>query len=169
MAVQRVPKKKDIFKAIKVLERSSVLVGIPAAATGQDAEGRSVQYAALGYIFETGAPEINMPPRPWLGPGIATAEAKIAKLLADGGKKLLSGGSTGDYEATLHKVGLTAQSAIQKHISDGIDPPLSERTIYARIHRRKNRRSPGKMTPLIDTGGFRNSITYSVRVWGRNA
>lgn len=169
MAVQRIPKRKDIFKAIKILERSQVLVGIPADAKTQSAEGASISYASLGYMFETGAPEINMPARPWLEPGVATARERITKLLAAGGKKLLLGGTTSDYEATLHKVGLTAQSAVQKYITEGIDPPLSPRTVYARLHRRYNRRQPGNMTPLIDTGGFRRSVTYRVRVWGRNA
>lgn len=169
MSVKRVPKKKDIFAAIKTLERSGVLVGIPADAKGQDADGQPIQYAGLGYVFEFGAPEINMPARPWLAPGIEAEKERIGKLLAAGGKKLLFGGPKSDYETTLHKVGLIAQSAIKNRIVAGIDPPLSPRTIYARLHRRKRRREPGKMTPLIDTGGFLRSIQYRVRVWGTDA
>ncbi|MCJ2044749.1 hypothetical protein MKK58_09440 [Methylobacterium sp. J-078] len=165
---------KDVARAVRralaILDASQVLVGIPAEA-GEHEGG--ISNAALGYILDTGDLETNLPPRPWLVPGVEAVRDQITKQLATGARKVIDAAiaSDGDVRAAraeaakaLERVGLIAQGSIQRRISEGIAPALSERTVYARLHRRKNRRSAGKMTPLIDTGQFIRSITYVVKI-----
>ncbi len=63
-----------------------------------------------------------------------------------GGKAAITEGQT--------SIGLKTVSTIQGRITTGLSPPLSDRTVYARLHRKKNRRSGPDMKPLIDTGSF---------------
>lgn len=143
-------------------------VGIPQEA-GEHEGG--IRNATLGYLFEYGDPATNMPPRPWLLPGVALVEDRIAEELAAGFQRgmrhILGGGTMTQARAEItksqHKVGLIAQGAIQRRIQAGIAPPLSPRTVYARMHRKSKRRSGGEMTPLYDTGAFIRSITYVIR------
>lgn len=160
-------------KVLGMLATSKVLVGIPAEGASRSEGG--INNAALGYLFEHGSPETNMPPRPWLVPGVQAARDEISQHLAIGARNAIQATlhSNGDVRAgraeadkALHRVGLVAQNSMRGRIQSGIAPALSERTIYARLHRRRNRRSPGPMTPLIDTGVFLKSITYAVRLKG---
>jgi hypothetical protein len=153
---------------LKWVGKQVVVVGVPA-----DKAARSdgaLDNATLGYIHEYGAPEANIPARPWLAPGVEAAEDIIKAEAVRGATRALSralagdlGGAKSETQEALNRTGLKVVSKIQGRITAGIAPPLSERTIYARIHRKKRRRAPGAMTPLIDTGAFRRSITYAVR------
>lgn len=158
-------------KVLATLAKSRVLVGVPAT-DGARQDG-SINNAALGYLFETGDPETNMPPRPWLVPGIQEVQGEISRRLVAGARNAIQATvrGSGDVRAgraevknALETVGNVAQASVQRRIGAGIAPALSERTIYARLHRKKNRRSPGEMTPLIDTGEFIRSIRYVVLV-----
>lgn len=146
-----------------------LLIGIPAEKAARS-DG-DINNAELGYIHEYGAPEANIPARPFLMPGMEAAEAMIVDELA----KALTKGITlaavqGDVSAGqaaltdgLNRAGLKAVSIIQGRITAGLSPPLAERTVYARLHRKKNRRSGPDMKPLIDTGKLLASITYVIR------
>lgn len=167
---ERKSRLSEVDKTLNMLIKSSVLVGIPAAAGRSDGGPNN---AALGYIHETGAPEQNIPARPFLKPGIASVRGEIAQYLAQGGAKALAaagveGGTVAkaqvEVDKALHRIGLVAQNAARGQIQAGLAPPLSERTVYARLHRKRGRRSAGPMTPLIDTGQLIRSITYTVRV-----
>lgn len=162
---------RALRRALSMLDKSEVLVGIPAEA-GQRTDG-APSNAVLGYLFEGGDSETNMPPRPWLVPGVEAVRGEITERLLQGARKAIDATlkSDGDVRAgraeaekALQRVGLIAQASMQRRIQSGIAPALSERTIYTRLHRKKNRRSPGPMTPLIDTGVFLKSITYVVMI-----
>lgn len=165
---------RRVLDKVRMLEKLAgyaskhrVLVGVPAEA-GEHEGG--ITNAALGYLFEYGSPETNMPPRPWLLPGVRLAQPAIRKELVAGYGKavtvILRNGTMqmaiAELTRSQHKVGLIAQNAIRGRIQQGIAPPLAPRTVYARLHRKKNRRSGGSMTPLIDTGQFIRSITYVI-------
>ena len=62
--------------------------------------------------------------------------------------------SDADRRGVLEKLGLKMRGEIQARISDGIEPPLQERTIIRK----------GSSTPLIDTGQLRSSIDYTVNL-----
>jgi phage gpG-like protein len=147
--------------SINRLGASRVLVGVPAENGGRTPEPGSdekINNAALGYIHENGSPAANIPARPFLMPGIREAQEPIADLLeSDIRKTLTARGATRNPDQTLHAVGILAQNAVRKRLTDGPHAPLHPVTIKKRQARgRKGTR------PLIDTGQLRNAITYVV-------
>ncbi len=133
-----------------------MLVGIPESAPERDDE--PISNAVIGYIQETGSPVNNIPPRPFLVPGVKDAQVPIAAQLGKGAQLALSGQASA-AETALHSAGLTAQNAVRAKLQAGEDfQPLAESTLAAR-----RRRGRSGTKPLIDTGQLRNSITYVVR------
>lgn len=149
-------KTKNIAKAIEALTRSSVYVGIPSTKTERK-EGQPIGNAAIGYIQEHGAPENNLPARPFLAPGVVAVKETLANIFRKAGKNAIEG-NLADVERGLEAAGLVAQVSAKKFITEGIPPPLKEGTLAARRARGRT-----GTTPLIDTGQLLNSITYVVR------
>ena len=58
----------------------------------------------------------------------------------------------------LNRAGIVAASAVKAKINSNIQPALSERTLADRRQRGVTRENT-----LVDTGQYRNSITYVVR------
>ena len=159
---------QNIEKVLKFAARQRVLVGIPAEKAQRN--DSALNNASLGYLHEYGAPEANIPARPFLNPGMEASEAMIAEELRRAGDKAITLAADGDVSGGkeaittgLHRIGLKAVNNVRGVIQAGISPPLSARTVYARLHRRKNRRTGPDMTPLIDTGKLLASITYVIR------
>lgn len=69
---------KALNDILRALNAQGVMVGIPAETAGRD-DG-PINNAAIGYILETGAPERNLPARPFLRPGVASAAGDVAKV-----------------------------------------------------------------------------------------
>lgn len=158
----------NIDRVLKFARRQRVLIGIPAEKAGRS--GGAIDNATLGYIHEYGAPEANIPARPFLGPGMEKSEAMIVAELRRAAEKALGFAAEGDVSAGkaavtdgMHRIGLKAATTVQSQITAGLAPPLAERTVYARLHRKKNRRSGPDMKPLIDTAQLLRSITYVIR------
>lgn len=150
-----------IQAALESLGKQRVLVGIPAENGGRTPEPGSdekINNAALGFIHENGSPAANIPARPFLMPGIRLAQEPIADLLeSDIRSNLTTKGPRRNPTQTLHAVGILAQNAVKKRLTDGPHAPLHPYT----IQKRKERGRKGTK-PLIDTGQLRNSITYVV-------
>src|SRR5882724_12416208 len=66
-----VDKVKEVQLAIRALANTRVMVGIP---SDKAARKGKINNAQLGYIHEFGAPEVNIPPRPFLVPGVQGAQ-----------------------------------------------------------------------------------------------
>lgn len=147
---------KQVLGAIATLPQQDVLVGVPGDESAREA-GSPITNAALAYIHDKGAPEANIPARPFMHPGIDAARDVIAEQFRKGGKAALAGNHAG-MENALHAAGLKAQASIRRVITDRIPPELAASTLAAR--RRRGRTGE---TPLIDTGQLRNSITYVLR------
>lgn len=154
----RVP---EIMAALKSLVKDRVLVGIPSekAFRTPDADDPhpDINNAEIGYLSEFGAPEINLPARPHLVPGIKSAMPKIEKVYRDAAIKVMDGDTQAVGRAET-QVGFIATSAVKTLITDVLSPPLSERTLEER--RRRGRTGE---TPLLDTGQYRNNIDFVVR------
>ena len=145
-----------VLKQIEYLTRRRVLIGIP-----QTADARSdgeLGNAARGFIHEFGSPAQNIPPRPHLVPGVQAIQNQAADYLQTAGRIALSGGKPNDVDQPLHAVGTIAVSSVQNKIAAVIPPPLSPKTLA-------KRRAKGHMgqTPLIETGEYRQHITYVIR------
>lgn len=149
-----------ILKASLPLFKKDVLVGVPNESPKRKAEGEAVgpmNNATLAYIHDNGSPAANIPARPFMQPGIASAKERIVSTLLAGAKANIAG-NTEAIENALHKTGLIAQAQIRSKINEGIAPELAPRTLAAR---RARGRTGTK--PLIDTGQLRNSINYVIR------
>lgn len=147
--------------ALRYLDTSRILIGVPASTAGrqEDADGNAapINNAAIGFIQENGAPEVNIPARPFLVPGVASIKDQAAKRLASAAKSVLSADPK-QAEDQFNAVGLMGQNAVRRKITDGPFIPLSERTLAARAARGVTRTKP-----LIDTGQLRAAITYVIR------
>ncbi|WP_267359116.1 MULTISPECIES: hypothetical protein [unclassified Methylobacterium] len=152
------PAKLSPFSQSVLRELSKrVVIGIPGDSMHPAEKGEApIGNAALGYMFEHGVPERNLPARPHLVPGIESIREQAAARL----KKAAQAAFLGDLAApenALNAIGLIGVAAVQEQITDGAFAPLAERTIKARI-----RRGRTGTKPLIDTGSYRRSFTYMI-------
>jgi hypothetical protein len=187
--MKRVTVTKDsvtqVVKSIYELVGKQVLIGIPDSTSSRDEEeGEPINNATLGYIHEFGAPDANIPARPFLIPGVQKAEDKGVERLAFAAKSALSG----DRQKAIlfmREAGLIAEMSVKDEISTADYEPLKPATIRARRYARgtKSMRasekkyleliaggmSPGDaqseagIRPLINKGELRNSITHVLR------
>lgn len=149
-----------LLKSIEEFPKHDVLIGIPEDKSLRDYdadENEPITNAAIGYIAEFGAPERNIPQRAWLIPSIKKAKVQISSYMKQAGAAILAG----DYkkcDRAMHAAGLAGQNSARKMINTGPFQELAEATLAARL-----RRGRTGTKPLIDTGQFRNSVTYVVR------
>lgn len=164
-----------IFEGISELMEHEVLVGIPHGENRTDADGMT--NAQLGYLHENGSPAQNIPARPFLLPGVASVQDKIADRLS----MALDAALSGNPEAVLkhyNAAGLITQNAVRLYFVEGSFVPLSIATIRNRARRgRKGAKEylrqsesgtpdSGLVRPLIDTAEMRKSVTYVIRKRG---
>lgn len=110
--------------------------------------------AGVAAVHEMGSPTQRIPPRPTLGPGLNKNRAELSdavKLSVQ--QAILSGGNL-----KLTNVGLLAQAAVRKEISELMSPPLSKRTIAERAKRHSKGLASGK--PLVDTKVMLRSVDF---------
>ena len=125
-------------------------IGFPSGANYED--GTSVAYVAT--IQEFGAPAVNIPPRPFMRPTVASQKDKWVKILSNDVPKVAMGKMSA-FDA-LDKVGMQAAADIQTTISKVYSPPLKSATIRAK----------GSAKPLIDTGYMYASVQNGVNKTG---
>lgn len=123
---------------------------------GEGGKAKFVKSGTTDGAHKTGPHTIDIPPRPWLRPGVEEAKDKIAKVLLSGAKAVFAGKPDG-AEWGLKAAGLAAQSSVMNKLTNGPFTPLAPSTL---AKRRKRGRTGGK--PLIDTGAMRNSVGYVV-------
>ena len=173
----------SVAAAIGALGKRRVLVGVPSEGghggsnTRRPEDGKPVPInnASIAYIQDNGAPEVNIPQREFLRPGIELVQKQIDKALAVTGRAALEGDLTA-VDRGLNVVGLIGQNAVRGKITDGPFQPLADSTVAARARRGRKgakeelaRRAAGLppgvdlARPLIDTAQLRSAITYVVR------
>ena len=122
-------------------------------------DGTQVAYIAA--IQEYGWPAKNIPPRPTMRPTIIKKRKEWQKIAEAGAKAILAGTQT--IETVMEGIGLSAAGDIRKAITELTEPPLSPATIYARLHRKSDKKTIGLLTkPLIDTGIMLGTLTNVV-------
>ena len=168
----------DFLEALKNMTAKQVLAGFPEdEAPREDAEGNPepITNAALGYIHNFGAPEQNIPARPFMIPGIEASADKISSYMQQAGTAALDGNQQ-QMDGAMLAAALTAKSGIQNKITDGPFEPLAESTLKARARRGRSgaqgeldRRDAGEepgtadARPLTDTGQLRQAVQGIVR------
>lgn len=165
-AIRLVTDHTDAFlRGVKLLEKKQVLVGVPAEKAPRDAEDakdRSINNAALAYIHNFGSPPQNIPPRPFMDPGILNVRDQITAQMQKAGEAALDGNADtvrNNFEA----VGLIAATSVKLKIREGPFQSLKPATIRARQRRAKMSLSVSEIRPLIDSGQLLNAISYVVR------
>lgn len=153
MTVNKLP---AFLENIKAMQNKCVMIGIPEDKNARKEAGPT--NAMIGMVQEFGSGAKNVPPRPFLIPGIKEAQKEAVEVLKSGAVKALHGE---DIEITFHKVGLIGQNHVKAKITNGQFAALAQSTLAARMRARKNGKAGSK--PLVDTGQLLASITYVVR------
>lgn len=106
--------------------------------------------AGAGYmqLGVTQAHTIDIPPRPWLEPGVASATPEVLLTIQEG----MEAGQSMDQ--ILEAVGVVAAAKVKVYMADLKTPPNAASTI----------RKKGSSNPLIDSGAMRQSVTHKVSV-----
>lgn len=154
-----VDKVDSVVDSVRSLVEREILVGIPASTAGRAVEpgDEPIDNATIGYLMEFGSPAANIPERPFLVPGVRSAEDAIAKRLKSAAEAALKV-QPAAVDIQMNAAGLIAQNAVRQKITDGPFVPLAPRTLAER----KSRGRTG-IKPLIDTGQLRRSVTYVIR------
>jgi len=178
-AVMTLDRAAKVAEGIRTLATQRVMVGIPGENADRQGDG-DITNAALGYIHENGAPEVGIPARPFLVPGVKRAQEGIVAGLRAAGQAALDGNPSG-VERQLHIVGLKASGSVKNVLNEGVPPPLADSTIRSRHTSRgtksmragekaelANRAAGGSpgiglVKPLVNTGQLRNAVTYVIR------
>lgn len=151
---------QKVAASINSLSGQRVMVGVPDVNAGRK-QGGSFNNASRAYVHDNGAPEANIPARPFMEPGILEAKDDIEKRLRQSAEAALDGDTT-KLDRGLHAAGLIAASSIKSKITAGPFQPLAERTLEAR-----RRRGVTRTSPLIDIGEMRAAIAYVIRKLAR--
>lgn len=123
--------------------------------------GSEMTTAETAYINEFGLPGHGIPPRPFIRPTVAHKKNEWQAIMKNEAKKMINGKS--DVEKALEIVGLKAAGDIREAITKVWSPPLSIKTIRARLARRSNKNHVGNLAkPLVDTGYMLQSLTNKV-------
>jgi hypothetical protein len=144
-----------MFDATRELTTHRVLVGIPSDKAGR--RDGPMNNATLGYIHEHGAPEANIPARPWLGPAVKEAQPALIKIMRQAAEAALRGRAD-LVMRQFNAAGLTAQVAAQKKLREGPFTPLSPVTLA-----RRRARGVTRTNPLVDTAQMLQAVTYVIR------
>ena len=175
------PDLNKVAEAIRKLAKKRLLVGIPAEAdqfVATKIGGKVFGNVSRGFVFEFGSPATNMPARPHLIPGVQQAMPEIEARLRAAAEAALSGDDSG-VDGYLGQAGQAAVNRITDIITAHIAPDIKPESYLQRItgasaRGRRARRGgmsmmelarqeAGQATPLVDTGSYRNSITWVIR------
>jgi len=149
---------KKFMEAMKALNTTSVRVGIPETAPQRKDDGAfdAQSNAAIGYIQEHGSDLANIPPRPFLVPGVKAVEKEVAEEFKKAAQECFK-----DPNAILKRftrAGIIAMNSVKATLTAGEGfAELSDATIAAR----KAKGFKGTK-PLIETGQLRGSITFVI-------
>lgn len=146
----------QLAEGLALLARLRVSVGVPED-KGPRKEGADITNAALLYIHENGAPEVGIPARPTLKPGIKDARQEIERRLRLAGTAAMDG-KPQSVRNQFAAAGQAGASAVKARINSNTPPPLAPATLAAR-----KRRGVKRTNTLVDTGQMRNAVTYVVR------
>lgn len=145
----------NVLKNIEGMGKRHVVIGVPADKTPR--KGEPIGNAQLAYIHENGSPVRNIPPRPFLKPGVKASRQDCLRVLRQGAKAGFRDPAA--IEKALNSAGLLAQASVKNRIvsQEGFQA-LKPATIAVR----KRKGAKGEKA-LIRTGQLLNSITYVVR------
>lgn len=117
--------------------------------------------AYVATIQEFGYPAKNIPPRPFMRPTVAQKSVEWKEIAKRGAEAVLKSNATA--ATVMEAIGLKAAGDIRKTISQIFSPPLKPATIAARLAKRADKKTVGRLDkPLIDTGLMFATLTNVV-------
>ena len=158
-----------VLKGLLELDKSYVKAGV-LGKSGEHESGEKLTNAQLALIHEFGAPERNIPARPFVMPAFAKGRAEyrgaLHKLLGEAVREVAEGGHPRSFRQMLGLIG-SKMAADMKAFVVGreVQPQLDPAGATYRRKMKKGKWNKGnKGTPaaLIDTGRLVGSITYEV-------
>lgn len=160
----------DLKRSLRELLKRSVLVGVTEDTSNVGVQNGAINNAAKAYLNDNGAPEVNIPQREFMRPGIERASDELSGIFADAVRAQLAGNAVG-VDAALNQAGARGQAAIVNEIDTGPLEPggrqLSPVTLALRKEGRARIGDPNRTPfageePLVETGALVQSITYVV-------
>lgn len=177
--LRRVDRLRELKALIDELASKDVLVGFPEDTSARDDDSPAITNAVLAYVHDNGAPEQNIPARPFMSPGMEAATEDVGEILVKAARSLLQPGRReDDTDRYLTQAGIVAVTSIKKTITAGVPPPLADSTLRDRLRRHKGRQgekleltsrslgnapSTAYAKPLIDTGQLYRAVTFVIR------
>lgn len=158
---------RELNAALKKLQKSAIYVGIAEGSKRDKRDDPNVTKSPdnhlLGFVHENGSPANNIPPRPFLVPGIEHSSQVIVAGMKRAIKQALNGNEK-DSAESLEQTAIRAASAVKNYMQTASFEPLKPETIANRnrsrqtIGKRKNEKLGIAIKPLINTGQLRNAI-----------
>lgn len=167
VSVQKVlDRMPHLQEQMRELSKISILVGVTQETSVQGVAQGEVNNAVKAYLNDNGAPELNIPQREFLRPGVEAVEDQVVEYLADAADALFSDDGK-RLQDSLDRAGLTARNGVVDEIDSGPLNPgtrtLSPVTIALRKSGRWGTRQPrDSEEPLVESGALRQSITYAI-------
>jgi hypothetical protein len=116
--------------ALAYLRDTKLMIGIPEDKDPRD-DGPAGN-AVIGYVQEHGDPSRNLPPRPFLVPGVNKMQDAIASSTAAAGRAALEGDQS-EVKAIMGRLGSRCVTSVKDVITDQQFTPLAPRTVLARL------------------------------------
>ena len=148
----------DRFKRkIDSVEKMRLRVGVIGPKASAPHRGSKMTVAEIAAFHEFGFSAPKVPKRSFIR---GWFDKKPQRFYADQLNKAVQDGiKSSNVRAQVGRLGALYQGQIQDFISQGIKPPLAASTIKRRAAKGI---SVDKVTPLIDTGQLRTSITWDI-------
>lgn len=150
--------------ALRKLAGTTLQIGIPPE---KDVHAGPFSASGLLALHEAGSPINRMPPRPVLGPALAspeTREALTAALMR--ALEAAHAGNTAAMESFLEQAGQAGADALRSYVESGghLAPPVPYTGwIRNRVSGKPVFISEGSGTPLIRTGELINAFGYKIK------
>ena len=153
---------EGIDRAQEILARTHVEIGLP--------ESASARNRWLLALHERGAPGAHIPPRPVVGPALASAETQNA--MQEGLLSACEAAASGDpdgVQAGFEQAGQAGVDGIHEYIDSGIKPGNAPLTIHGGWIRNFVSKRPvnvegkGFDKPLYETGELYRSFGFEVK------
>ena len=167
-SVEHTSRVGTLNKSLQRLKKTSVFVGIASGKKGDTRKDGAIPNSVLGYIHEKGSPAAGIPARPFLEPGVASAQEKISHSMGVAMKAALADDAK-EVKSILRQTGQDAVSAVQIYMRNASFEPLKLETIRNRKYSRKtkSRRKEeetgvGTIKPLINTKDLLSHIDFYI-------
>ena len=157
---------KELNKSLQRLQKSLIFVGIAAGSKGDSRKDGPANHL-LGFVHEHGSPAANIPPRPFLVPGVKAAKEKVMGKMEAAMRAALNNDDKA-VKALLEQAGSDAVLAVQLYMRNGTFEPLKPSTIKNRNRsrltegKRENEQQGENIKPLINSGALQKALDFYV-------